>query len=68
MIRSEAFISPAKNHRGIGQLEVHPHDTPLVAHFSGNDPEVMLASLLDGTSEINRVGKVRSGGELSMEI
>ena len=27
-----------------------------------------LASLLDGTSEINRVGKVRSGGELSMAM
>ena len=44
MIKSEEFIAPKRTERGIGQLEVHPSDAPLVAHFSGNDPAVLLAA------------------------
>ena len=43
MIRSEEFTAK-RTERGIGQLEVHPHDAPLVAHFSGNDASVLLAA------------------------
>ena len=44
MIKSELFLSPKRTERGIGQLEVHPGDAPLVAHFSANDPAMLLAA------------------------
>ena len=44
MMHSAEFIAPSKTERGIGQLEIHPDDTPLVAHFSGNDPATCLAA------------------------
>ena len=44
MMKSELFISPKRTPRGIGQLEVHHADAPLVAHFSGNDPAMLLAA------------------------
>lgn len=44
MMQSATFLAPKKTERGIGQLEVHPDDSPLVAHFSGNDPSTLLAA------------------------
>ena len=44
MIKSEDFMKPGKTDKGIGLLEVHPGDAPLVAHFSGNDPSTLLAA------------------------
>ncbi len=44
MMHAHEFIAPRKTDRGIGPLEVHADDAPLVAHFSGNDPATVLAA------------------------
>ena len=42
MMHSEQFTKFKHTSAGYGPLETHPGDAPLVAHFSGNDPHVLL--------------------------
>ena len=43
MIKSEEFFRPGN---GVNLLERHPDDMPLVAHFSANDPDLLLSAAL----------------------
>jgi len=46
MIHSDRFVEPCflESPLGVGPLQTNGRDAPLVAHFCGNDPDVLLAA------------------------